>query len=189
MPTCGDGYKWLGHEECDDANAVAGDGCHECQAATRAFVTSTTYDGNLGGLEGAAAKCQARATAAGLGGTWDVWLSTDTSAPLTRFVPNAAGYARRDGSLIANDFADLIDGSLDNLLSQTETGVSVGNSDVWTGTDPFGVATTATCNNWTSNSSLVSGEYGRSSTSTSTWSDNGTPAACNGLRRLFCFEQ
>ncbi len=51
LPTCGDGYKWLGHEECDDANAVEGDGRHECQAAARrVFATSTTYDGNLGGL-------------------------------------------------------------------------------------------------------------------------------------------
>lgn len=49
-----------------------------CVKAHRIFLTSTVYDGNLGGLAGADGKCQARATAAGLGGTWKAILSTRT---------------------------------------------------------------------------------------------------------------
>jgi len=36
----------------------------------RVFVTSETYDGNLGGIAGADSKCQALADAAGLDGIW-----------------------------------------------------------------------------------------------------------------------
>ncbi|MFO0674362.1 MAG: DUF1554 domain-containing protein [Polyangiaceae bacterium] len=49
-----------------------------CEKGHRIFLTSTVYDGNLGGLAGADAKCQARADAASLGGTWKAILSTRT---------------------------------------------------------------------------------------------------------------
>lgn len=42
----------------------------------RIFLTSTVYGGDLGGLAGADAICQARADAANLGGTWRAILST-----------------------------------------------------------------------------------------------------------------
>src|ERR1051326_3970478 len=57
---------------CGDHATCAGS---QCVAGFRVFVSSTTYDGNLGGFDGAAAKCQAVATAAGLGGTWAAWIS------------------------------------------------------------------------------------------------------------------
>jgi hypothetical protein len=44
----------------------------------RVFITSTIYKGNLGGLSEGDAKCQARADAVGLGGTWKAILSTST---------------------------------------------------------------------------------------------------------------
>ena len=187
LAACGDGYVWAGHEQCDDGNDVQGDGCFECEPAKRMFVSGATYNGNLGGLSGAAAKCQERAAVYGLGGTWDAWLSTDASSPLTRFVPSLAGYVRQ-GIIVANSFDDLTDGTLDNGIYTTETSTSVSGSDVWTGTSPFGAATTATCNNWTSNSSLDTGEYGRSGLGTSAWTDNGDPGTCNTTRRLYCFE-
>jgi hypothetical protein len=49
-----------------------------CETGARIFLTSTVYDGNLGGLAGADAKCQARANAASLGGNWKAILSTRT---------------------------------------------------------------------------------------------------------------
>src|SRR5262249_42934796 len=41
----------------------------------RVFVTSTTHDGNLGGLDGADAICASLAANAGLSGTYKAWLS------------------------------------------------------------------------------------------------------------------
>jgi len=48
---------------------MRGVGLAQCDAFKRIFVTSTTYDGNLGGLAGADAKCAARGAAAGLSGS------------------------------------------------------------------------------------------------------------------------
>ena len=44
----------------------------------KVFNSSTSYNGNLGGLTGADAKCQSRAAAAGLTGTYKAWLSSTT---------------------------------------------------------------------------------------------------------------
>src|SRR5215212_6677746 len=41
------------------------------------FLSSITYDGNLGGLSGADAKCQGLAAVAGLPGIYKAWLSDD----------------------------------------------------------------------------------------------------------------
>ena len=41
-------------------------------------MTSSSWNGNLGGLSGADAKCQQAANATGLGGTWVAWLSDST---------------------------------------------------------------------------------------------------------------
>ena len=56
-----------------DLDDDPGNGC-EVEVPRRAFVTSVTYNGNLGGVAGADAKCQTLALSAGLGGT----LSTTT---------------------------------------------------------------------------------------------------------------
>src|SRR5438045_3087614 len=51
------------------------------------FVTSTAYVGNLGGLQGADMKCQARAAAGRLRGTFLAWLSGTTGARPCRQTP------------------------------------------------------------------------------------------------------
>ena len=78
----------------------------------RVFLSSATYDGNLGGLSGADAKCQGLATAAGLPGIYKAWLSDGTSAPSTRFVPSSGPYQLVTGTPIAANFTDLTDGTL-----------------------------------------------------------------------------
>jgi hypothetical protein len=97
-----------------------------------------------------------------------------------------AGYRRIDGTVVAHSLADLTDGTLDATINVTDSG-GTSSSDVWTATNSTGEATTPSCNNWTSSSSLVSGLYGRSSVTVATWTYylNGT---CNGARRLYCFE-
>src|SRR5207248_2675590 len=66
--TCGHACK--ANETCTGSACVV-------MVNKRVFVTSVMYDGNLGGLAGADAKCQARATAASLSGTYKAWLSDD----------------------------------------------------------------------------------------------------------------
>ena len=49
------------------------------------FVTSTTHNGNLGGVAGADAICNARAAAAGLPGSYLAWISMADDDPEFRF--------------------------------------------------------------------------------------------------------
>ena len=94
-----------------------------CVRQYTVFVTSTSYDGNLGGLAGADAKCQDQADAAGLTGTFKAWLSDAKGSPSTRFTRSAgAPYVLVDGTVIADNYAGLTSGSLEHPINQTETG-------------------------------------------------------------------
>jgi len=121
---CGDGFVQVDVEVCDDGNAVDGDGCSaSCGGETRlVFVTSDQYTGDLGGLAGADAKCQALAERAGLPGTYMAWLSDDVDSPSTRFTQGTGYYMRVDGGVIAANWADLVDGQLWVPISVTELG-------------------------------------------------------------------
>jgi hypothetical protein len=156
------------------------------------FVTSTTHDGNLGGLTGGHAKCQAAADAAGLPGTFRAWLSDLTLSPSTdpNFTKSLVPYHRTDGVKIADDWTDLTDGTLNATISVDETGQPLQFTYfVWTGTaangDPesFGY----TCNEWTLNRTDPAG-VGRTDTTDTTWTDAGV-GICPDQNPLYCFEQ
>lgn len=80
----------------------------------RVFITSSYYDGNLGGLSGADAKCQNAANGANLGGSWKAWLSDSTTSASSRLEHFSGSYKRIDGLIIANNWTDLTDGPLLN---------------------------------------------------------------------------
>jgi cysteine-rich repeat protein len=96
---------------------------NRCSAPTRiVFATSELFDGNLGGVAGADGHCQRLAEAAGLAGTYRAWLSDAVSGPVTRFTRSSTAYVLVDGTVIADDYTDLTDGSLDNQITLTELG-------------------------------------------------------------------
>ena len=105
------------------------------------FLSSQSYTGNLGGLAGADAKCQQLADNAGLSGTYKAWLSVYGFDPITRIIPSTAPYVRTDGAIIANNFDDLTDGSLEHSLQHPimldEHGQAIA-SPVWTDTGSGG---------------------------------------------------
>ena len=106
------------------------------QATRLVFASSQSYRGNLGGLAGADAKCPARADAAGLPGTYRAWLSTATESAGGRMTPSTLPYVLVNGVRVAANFADLVDGTLENPISVTEKGVSVSSFlIVWTATN------------------------------------------------------
>ena len=139
------------------------------------FVTSAAYDGNLGGLSGADAKCNAAAASAGLPGTYKAWLSDSTASPSTRFTQSAVlPYRRVDGTLVARNWADLTDlilaapiNALAAPINVTESGSTLGtNQYAWTYTTFRGSEVVDLgpiflgglhCADWTSN---ARGEYG-----------------------------
>jgi hypothetical protein len=162
------------------------------------FLSSTTHNGNLGGLTGADQICQDLADAAGLLGTFKAWLSTSTQSPSTRFTHSATPYILTNGTVIANDWWDLIDGTLNAAISLDEKGHLL-SSYVWTGTAPNGTPlnpiqwgdgtyyNTNFCADWTGISFLQVG-VGNSFAASSEWTFY-IPWGCDYPNRLYCFQQ
>ena len=93
------------------------------------FVTSESFNGNLGGLAGADAICQAEADGPASivpSGTYLAWLSDGTDSPDTRFTRSAHPYTLPDGTKIAEDFSDMTDGSILHTFNIDPTGKPLG---------------------------------------------------------------
>lgn len=158
------------------------------------FVTSTTHNGNLGGLSGADAICNTRAAAGGLSGTYTAWLSTTSVHAKNRISDGL--YARTDGALVALNKTDLTDGSLINPINRDEFGtVPSGIDHVSTGTDEFGdkwvfsafPGINYSCVNWTSASDPYS-HRGVMNTTGPSWTQASAGEGCSTERRLYCFK-
>jgi hypothetical protein len=164
------------------------------------FVTSQAYTGDLGGLAGADAKCQALAAAAGLPGTYFAWVSDFFGSPSTRFSRAGRPYRLVDGSVVADDWKALTSGTLRHAIDLTETGgappmtASCSPLDsgalVWTDTSPDGSfgGEGYSCGDWTDafgdGSSL-----GLSSDALTSWTLHCVPIRCAANAALYCFEQ
>lgn len=158
---------------------------------TRVFVTSTKYDGDLGGLVGGDMRCQAQADAAALGGSWLAWLGDGTDAPATRFAQSEFDYHLVGGDVIADDWTDLIDGTLAAPIDRDETGTPLPADDdmvVWTAVfHTGGNPTPVNCSGWTSaGRTLV--PTGLASATDTGWTVT-APRNCSESHRLYCFEQ
>lgn len=158
-----------------------------------AFVTSGTFNGNLGGLEGADEICQNAADEAGLGGTFMAWLSAFEpllESPGTRFITHSLGpYIDTVGGTVAASYGDLTDSSLiEQIVRDEESGFHFDKDDVWTATNLFGGPRGPNCSNWTDGSLFSSGRVGSTGRKDSKWTDS-TTANCSSLKRLYCFEQ
>ena len=165
-------------------------------ASTYVFVTSQAFTGNLGGIAGADQKCQDLADAAGLPGTYLAWLadSGPASAPASRFTqaPNAylqPGIGSAAPQVVADDWADLTDGSLDRPFDVTENGNQIGGAfNVWTNVTIAGALLSAVhhCSDWTSTD--VNGYLGFGKRTDLGWTD-GIDNACVFPSHLYCFGQ
>ena len=151
----------------------------------RVFVTSTIYNGILGGVSGADDKCQARLDAASLGGTWLAWLATDTHNAQTDFID--VEWRRLNGAnTLASDLTDLTDGSLDTSVHYDEFGQNAGGR-VWTGAQADGsTAGGLNCGSWSSDAGFAI--YGEPTSSNDRWTFAAV-ALCTEEYPLYCFEQ
>ena len=117
----------------------------------KVFVTSASYNGNLGGVSGANQKCQSLATAVGLEGIFNAWVLS----PSSNFdrSHDTIPYYLIDGTLLANDWADLTDGDIQNPINMDENGDIVpASARAWTATSSEGSAQVNDCGYWTSGS-------------------------------------
>lgn len=184
--TSGVGQTTTGSSTTEDA----GTGSTGVASTRLVFVTSAVFGAQLGGVEGADAKCQDAADAAGLDGTFRAWLSTATSSPMANFHQSATPYVRVDGVEIAGDWSDLIDGDLAAPLEVDEWGNVQNNGEcgnVWTNTLRDGKPHDEDgCTGWTSlqDAALL----GRSDITNYFWTE-GCVQDCLKQYHLFCVEQ
>lgn len=162
----------------------------------RAFISSQFYYGNLGGLVGADAKCQALANAVPslTGKTFKAWLSDRLTAAKDRLTHAAAPYLLMNSIMVANNWDDLTDGVLQNPITIDEKGALISTAKyVWTNTNADGTAADASinsdCQDWTVTSSSMVGVAGFSPDyTTSRWTRHSYPN-CATMARLYCVEQ
>jgi hypothetical protein len=196
--SCKTGQMCTNNSQC--ASHMCG-GAGTCVAAKRVFATSVGYSGNRGGLAGADLKCQGAAVAAGLTGNHQAWLSDTTSSAAARLTHSTTPYVRVDGALVANNWDDLVDGTIAIPINRTEMN-TLAVSDpvcdnvqnwVFTGTRPDGslLDGSLTCGDWTLDTG--GSAWGRFTTTDSQWSSACTGGApvnyCGRKTPIYCFEQ
>lgn len=152
------------------------------------FVTSGSYTGNFGGLSGADQICQDAAAYVGLPGLFKAWLSDSLTSVSSRIAQASVPYQRIDGVIVANNWADLADGSLNAPISITEAGTAVVGTGVWTNSKGNGSisSTTNTCTDWMSSSGQ--GFRGNNSSTGRTWTSSGLLECGNDLH-LYCVQE
>jgi hypothetical protein len=154
---------------------------------SRIFVTNTVQNADFGGIAGADALCAAQAADAGLQGEFRAWLSTQSSSVSDRLTHASGPYVLVDGTMVATDWDDLVDGSILAPINRDASG-QPRTGDVWTGTLATGASyPNDDCGGFTSSTAGI-GLCGTTASTTAIWTENITPS-CNTLLRLYCVEQ
>jgi hypothetical protein len=153
----------------------------------RIFVTSTAHNGNLGGIAGADAMCQACAQNAGLQRTYRAIISAPGDNAVDRLVISGsiwlltcAGFEK-----VADDATDLWDGSIDRSVAYDEFGVFV-DANVHTGCQSTGILGSSHCSSWTLTTG--NGVFGRSTLTVSAWISN-SGSNCALAKHVYCISQ
>lgn len=153
----------------------------------KAFVSSETVTGNLGGVAGADALCNKLAKAAGLPGTYVAWISTANVNAIDRLT-GAGPWQRVDGRAIAQGKGQLATGQLVNALDRDEKGQTPPLSEdrVWTATGPNGKYIGGSdCGAWTGTGY---GHVGEAEHAGSKWTSL-VDESCTEVNRVYCFQQ
>jgi len=163
-------------------------------AANLVFVTSGSWNGALGGAGGISVSttlCSNSVTTAGLpSGSYLALLAITTGVddPATRFTHSTIPYKLVDGTVIANNWTDLTDGTLAHSINEDEYGnawAGVSGTFIWSNVAADGTATVSgssssgNCKGWTVTSNAT-GEIDFPS---------GGSLTCGGSASLYCFEQ
>jgi hypothetical protein len=159
----------------------------------RVFVTSETWTGALGGLEGADKKCQAAANAECLGGEWKAFVSVSGLWAGDRVVADDSAFARVDGELLASRKSELVGSQADGVdtlvqITETDELVDVAIKDVWTSTDVTMPNNLPNCAGWTSEDSGETARTGSWDLADTRWGTD-TGLACDAKAHVYCFEQ
>lgn len=153
------------------------------------YAPNSTYNGDLKttgggatGREGADNLCKNATNKPAGFSNYRAFISVDANdeirdMPANYGVPiNTPIKGTTGGTTIANDWADLLDGTI--LTSLSSAGVA--SASYWrSGSLADGSIGTGTCSGWTSSSITESAEEGLPSATNGTWLDDGSPFACD----------
>ncbi len=192
-----------GYGDCNgDRNVAGGDGCEtpgalpDCGSTRLVFVTAGTYAvASLEGVDsvdGANSICQRQATLEGLPGLYLAWMSDENNEPVSTFRSKGGPWQLLNGKVVANDFTDLIDGSLEIAINISEKGTLVNNARVATGTERSGARSSQDCVSWSETKTEFGDTfrftYGRTNETDHRWTTY-TTERCTERAHLYCFQQ
>jgi len=161
------------------------------------FVTSVGYNGNLGGEAGADEKCQARASAAKLDGTYKAWLLDGTNEKYIYKKFEDTTYVNMRGQVVITTFLNYNQYSLawqelENQINYDEFGRSVSplyRSKIWTGLDLGGENAESDCDNFSDKAPVgVVGTIENKNTYSWYHDDKAPNLSCTVRARLICVE-
>jgi len=199
-PRCGDGTTDKPYEACDPEDPQFDDtaACVGCQwSGKRAFASSVGYTGDLGGVLGADSKCQKLAELAGIAGEgviYRAWLSSPGSSASERMTKSLdAPYLLTSGTIVADDWDDLVDGSLNEAIDLDEHGEPAPYPYAWTNTTTSGDLGSVVehCADWSHGGLAHKGQRGLTSEVSPEWTaaESNNPVYCSKSGVLYCLEQ
>ena len=182
--------------ECDEAQECLGSECVGPEGRPRVvFVSSEWVSGGFGGPAVGDELCDILAAEAGLEGNFEAWLGAEGTGPVDTFSTDGF-FELVDGTLIANDWLDLTDGSILHQIGLDEFGdiayggVGCNDADnaVWTAVSPKGLEMGANCYDWSDED--VEGMVGYLDATGEAWTmAPNCAAACFESLPIYCFEQ
>jgi hypothetical protein len=159
----------------------------------RIFITSQSFSGDLGGIEGADAKCRQAALDAGLVRNYKALISTVSSDAFSRLAIIGPTYlinAAQEATLVADSSLALWSSETSSLLTaiNVDQNGTLVTATPWTGTTASGGAGTDFCNDWQSSSSTDDGGVGSSTNNDSQWVESDFKA-CDQENSIYCISQ
>lgn len=168
-----------------------GGGAGGCADTTRYYVWITATPVAVGtGLGPLDDSCKAESMAYCGGKNTRAWLSLQGQMIIdARDRIADAAYYRPDGTLVANNRTDLLDGSILATLNMTATGMVLPASPglrTWTGTAQNGTGTGIDCGGWTNLTAQAT--TGLPSSQAGEWTADSPTMGCTGMGHLYCFQ-
>ena len=124
-------------------------------------------------------------------GIYIAWLSDSATDAGDRLPENLDGYFLTDGTKVADNRDDLLDGTLDHAIDLDEYAMFLIERFVWTGTYPDGTASGTAdkiCFDWEGQNSQNTGDYGRTDYDDDFWS-RVHARGCENQLSLYCFQK
>jgi hypothetical protein len=177
----------------DGATTTPGgcNGAPDCERVV--FITTEEFLGDLGGIEGADAKCDAAAAASTLdrvrGRHYRAFIGDKTTPVGARMAHGTLPYIRTDGQRVQRSWDALMKLPLLTEISLSETGAAPATLAVWTGTKPDGLTGDWYCSGWRPTEATDNGIVGSAGRLDTGWiGDTALPRNCSLKAHLYCFE-